>query len=301
MPSHREGLYEPSVVDVLIVKVMLNRALNFPPEIVDVVVDIAEYWPHHTAEVNWADETPKVVQGRSGGSQDNAPEDKFLIRTPPLGLKKWGNQDNYRTPLQPKPHGGEWPTEAFQDLVASPTALLSHPCRRIRFTISSHDQGWGGRWEGDDENGPYHESWTWFEAGLERWCRKEGDEKPTLKLEDIRSIYPEVKWDDDKKEADFVFPLLPSDDLKIQANITAHHVFTHHTVTWNYNDDIDPENDTEAAVKLEKQNGRGKATGNGKFVRELRIGDMVTVWAKARFPAWCNYISSVKVEVYWAI
>lgn len=179
--------------------------------------------------------------------------------------------------------------------------MLSHPCRRIRFTIRSHDQGWGGHWADDEENGPYYDSWTWFEAGLERWCRKEEDEAPRLELEDIRSIYPEVKWDDDKEEAGFEFPLHPKDDLQIQANITADHAFTNHTVTWNYNDDIDPENDTEAAVNLEKQNGRGKATGNGKFVRELRIGDMVTVWAKARFPAWCNFISSVKVEVYWAI
>lgn len=81
-PGRQEGPYEPSVVDVLVVKVMLNRALNFPPEIVDVVIDLAEYWPHHAVEVNWGDETPEVVRGRSGVFEDDGPEDKFLVSFP---------------------------------------------------------------------------------------------------------------------------------------------------------------------------------------------------------------------------
>lgn len=47
--------------------------------------------------------------------------------------------------------------------------------------------------------------------------------------------------------------------------------------------------------------GRGKATGDGEFVRNLKLGDIVTVWAKARFPGWVNYVDRVKVDVYWAI
>ncbi|KAK3996389.1 hypothetical protein QBC44DRAFT_304352 [Cladorrhinum sp. PSN332] len=295
----QDGPFKPSIVDVLVVKVMLNRAMNFPPEIVDVVIDLAEYWPSHTVEVNFGEESPETVRGRHG-HRDNSPEDKFIIRTPPLALEKWGNQGLYRAPVRPKKPAGEWSTEAFQDLVASPTALLAHPCRRIVFTLSSHDQGWGGRLNDEEENGPYHGSWTWFEAGLERFVRKEEDEKPTLGIEHVRTVYPESLWDSDRDTGHYDFPLGGSDERKIQANITADSVFTHHRVVWDYTDDIDPEKDTEAAAKLERL-GRGKATGNGKFVRELRIGDMVTVWAKARFPAWCHYISSVKVEVYWAI
>ncbi|KAK4168767.1 hypothetical protein QBC43DRAFT_309654 [Cladorrhinum sp. PSN259] len=294
-----DGPYKPSVVDVLVVKVMLNKALSFPPEIIDVVIDLAEYWPCRTVEVNFGDDSPETVRGRHGPIDDTL-EDKFVIRTPPLALQKWGNQEIYRRDVPPKKYGGEWSAEDFQDLTASPTTSVAHPCRRIVFTISSHDQGWGGRWADDDENGPYNESWTWFEAGLERFCREENYEKPTLAVEDIRSIFPEVEWDSEKSEGKYVFPLFPSDDQKIQANITSDHVFTHHRIVWDYKDDVAPEKDSEAATKLEKS-GRGKATGNGKFVRELRIGDMVTVWAKARFPAWVNFISSVKVEVYWAI
>lgn len=42
---------------------------------------------------------------------------------------------------------------------------LAHPVRKIVFTIESRDQGWGG----GDSRGSYHGSWTWFEAGLERF------------------------------------------------------------------------------------------------------------------------------------
>ena len=40
-----------------------------------------------------------------------------------------------------------------------------HPCRKIVFTIKSHDQGWA-----DDQSnmGTYKESFTWFDVGLEK-------------------------------------------------------------------------------------------------------------------------------------
>jgi hypothetical protein len=40
-----------------------------------------------------------------------------------------------------------------------------HPCRKIVFTIRSHDQGWAN----DVENrGTYNASFTWFDIGLEK-------------------------------------------------------------------------------------------------------------------------------------
>lgn len=40
-----------------------------------------------------------------------------------------------------------------------------HPCRKIVFTLKSHDQGWA-----DDisNKGTYVSSWTWFDVGLEK-------------------------------------------------------------------------------------------------------------------------------------
>lgn len=40
-----------------------------------------------------------------------------------------------------------------------------HPVRKVVFTIQSHDQGWAT----GERNRGYHNSWTWFEAGLERF------------------------------------------------------------------------------------------------------------------------------------
>ena len=72
-----------------------------------------------------------------------------------------------------------------------------------------------------------------------------------------------------------------------------------HRVEWRATDAIRP--DLPEAVELLGANGRGTGTGNGRFVRELKLGDVITVWAKARFPAWKNYVESVKVDVYWAL
>jgi hypothetical protein len=56
--------------------------------------------------------------------------------------------------------------EVFQKATGSPEPLLEHPCRKIVFTIRSHDQGWGGE---NTDHGSYRSSWTWFDAGLEKF------------------------------------------------------------------------------------------------------------------------------------
>lgn len=114
-------------------------------------------------------------------------------------------------------------------------------------------------------------------------------------------MIPEVEWEGEVQNA-YIFKheLHPSDQLKVQCNLTAEKEALEHRVVWSYTDDVDPERDVEAATKLERQ-GRGKATGTGKFVRDLKLGDVVTLWSKARFPSWANFVESAKIEVYYAI
>ncbi len=69
-------------------------------------------------------------------------------------------------------------------------------------------------------------------------------------------------------------------------------------IVWRWDDDIQP--DSEEAEELDA-NGRGMETGNGEFVRSLKVGDIVTVWARARFPGWVNAVEKVEVDVYWAV
>lgn len=73
-----------------------------------------------------------------------------------------------------------------------------------------------------------------------------------------------------------------------------------HRIEWRYSDTVEKVRTVDGALALSAQ-GRGTGTGDGSFVKGLRLGDVVTVWAKARFPGWVNYIESVKVDVYWAI
>jgi hypothetical protein len=97
----------------------------------------------------------------------------------------------------------------------------------------------------------------------------------------------------------FEHNLFPDPGHLIQANIHAMREYTTHKVEWRWTDDIDPES-PEAEEELVAK-GRGKATGNGEFVRNLTLGDVVTVWGRARFPAWANHVHSVQIDLYWAI
>jgi hypothetical protein len=214
-------------------------------------------------------------------------------------------------PPKPQPPGNEFSADDFQELVAAPTALLAQPCRRIVFTIKSHDQGFGG---GYDDRGTYNGSWTWFEAGLERWCKPSPaqtdvtgqqteqplPQQPSLQLDNLCTVFPEVESGPGSGEYAFKHPLFPQDHLTVQHNVVAERDYKVHRVVWSHTDDINPEHDTEAVVRLTNQ-GRGKATGNGQFVRSLKLGDVVTLWAKARFPNWANHVESVKLDVYYAV
>ena len=69
--------HEPSIVDVIVVKAMLTKALSLPPEIIDRIVDLAEYWPHTTTELNG---TTVIARGNSTlGSSHAGAEDMFLV------------------------------------------------------------------------------------------------------------------------------------------------------------------------------------------------------------------------------
>ncbi|KAK3362590.1 hypothetical protein B0T25DRAFT_524686 [Lasiosphaeria hispida] len=294
--------YEPSVLDVLIVKAMLNKSLLLPPEIVDNIVDQAEYWPHTTAE--FTSNGDYSIRGGSHGS-----ENELLLRSVPLGFPRWPPRErteSHHPPVLPKPVGDEFPADTFQELIASPVPTLAHPCRKIVFTIKSRDQGWGGERQ---HHGTYNGSWTWFEAGLERWSRSENYNeaepdpssvaRPSLNPADLSPVYPIVEFDSDSNQNSLRHTTLPSEEHKIQCNVTALRELKEHRVVWCYTNEDDETNEAAAVALAEK--GRGRATGDGKFVRDLRLGDVVTVWGMARFPAWVNYVRSVKIDVYWAV
>lgn len=335
--------FEPKAIDVVIVKEMLQKKL--PPELINTVLDHAEYWPHTTSVTsfeNLPEGKLKVLSGRSER------ENVFVIRSLPLGFVKSTQFDGeYITKaLDPRSLSSEYSVEQFQKWIGNSVPTLEHPCRKIVFTIHSHDQGWGGN---RTDTGTYHGSWTWFEPGIERFDAGGAATEQTPLSEQVSSINPATSTEDLESPSDdssmdqalltpdysevsepmqlnetvldttslrpimplleppssnedpstrrFHHDLLPS-NMRIQCNMTAKKDTKAYRVQWSWTDNIDP--DSPQGDELEKQ-GRGRATGTGEFVRNLKLGDVVTVWAKARFPMWVNHVEKVQIDVYWAL
>lgn len=207
----------------------------------------------------------------------------------------------------------------------------AHPCRKIVFHIKSHDQGWGG---GHGDKGTYRGSFTWFDVGRERVKAVDMDTFPLVPEDsaytelrnrlntshfeqriggenerqhlrwDVEAVDPLFRsprdgesMDDYMRNAKQDHPFLPH-DKSIQKNLTAVRETQEYEIVWRWNDDIDPNSqDAEALEGV----GRGKATSNGEFVRGLELGDIVTVWARARFPGWSNNIEEARMDIYWAV
>ncbi|CAK7201627.1 hypothetical protein SEUCBS139899_004336 [Sporothrix eucalyptigena] len=353
--------YLPTFCDVLVVKTMLQRVGRLPLELVDAIVDDAAYWAHTRVEVDYHREMGHDlnVSSRPTGNQ-------FLIRTPPLGFQRapvLGDEDDrqeYATEgpePRPVPSGnGEGSALCSVEdirgwLPSAHAPLLEHPCRRIVFTIVSHDQGWAS----SGDRGGYRGSYTWFDVGLERYgwdgeARSQPSPQETAPFApaaphtaSLYTLRPDVvdaapppadHWDHPRHAQpsnqppaihQFSFPLLPGVDC-LQMNRCATLEFTEHTVVWSWTDktprdesvlapdadaDTDrPSEDSTAFVDDPQREppldplqkiGRGSETSDGSFVRNLQVGDVVTVWAKARFPGWINTIRRVQVDVYWAV
>jgi len=254
--------------------------------------------------------------------------------------------------LLPEDFSTDVTTEVAAQMLKNAQIRGEYPCRKVVFTIRSHDQGWGGT---RGQKGTYKGSYTWFEAGLERltafndnshippskdtptsgeinskmqeilnmWPPRETDVEllPQFlfapdadnSLEDeaiqtpgttctVHTVSPQIESRETAHEPPqidswFVYPLMPSDDC-IQKNLTAHKEPQTNTITWRFDDNTNPE--SLEAKELDDQ-GRGPASKTGEYVRNLKVGDVVTVWAKARFPMWVNTIEEVKIDIYWAV
>lgn len=121
---------------------------------------------------------------------------------------------------------------------------------------------------------------------------KEEIPKPYFPVYAARSIQPPLEHG----QQAFHHDLHPSPAFTIQRNKAATRASTRHKVVWSWKDSADQLN-SEKLLEL----GRGPESGNGDFVRNLRLGDVVTVWAKARFAGWTNHIEAVDVDIYWAL
>lgn len=111
-------------------------------------------------------------------------------------------------------------------------------------------------------------------------------------------MLPAIKTGENTNIYDYIHPLGGQDESAIQKNMTATRDVKEHIVEWRWTDDVAP--DSEEGKKL-VEGGRGSETLDGRFVRDLKLGDVVTVWGKARFGGWVNFVDKVSMEIYWAV
>ncbi|KAH9896350.1 hypothetical protein F4778DRAFT_746053 [Xylariomycetidae sp. FL2044] len=316
-PPETSSGHDASTGDVIQVREILIESGSLPPEIADIILDLAEYWVCTSTGTEYPDGLPLVVGGSESASYVDATENCFLIRSNPIGFWEWGSRDLdlWQKEATPKPIRAEYTKDQLAKYADGPTLSLKHPARKIVFDITSRDQGWGGHLP---DRGTYRSSWTWFDAGVDRFerdhdcppncCDRKYQDPDEICSCAIRSVWPLVRpgteLDDDgcggggTPDYKYYHPLDWDKSHQIQRNQLAVKEMQHHHVEWRWNDDVDP-NSTEAA-ELDAR-GRGAATGNGAFVRSLKMGDMVTVWVRARFPGWENQLQKIDIKVYWAL
>lgn len=116
----------------------------------------------------------------------------------------------------------------------------------------------------------------------------------------LRPLNPEIEpTREGNGKFQYKHPINHIDSLVVQRNMTATKNPRDHKITWSYLDNI--RSDSSEAKEIDEQQGRGRETLDGSFVRDLKLGDVVTLWAKARFPGWKNNVEKVKIDVYWAV
>ncbi|OTB07421.1 hypothetical protein M426DRAFT_318108 [Hypoxylon sp. CI-4A] len=305
-PPALTNTYAAKPQDVVEVKDVLSKARNLPPEIVDMILDRAEYWACSVAIIDYSN-SPKGYLAIPGA---RAGEDQFLLRTEPLGLTKWSSsdQDLWRTEAAPKKLEEEYSQSDLEPLMEGEISTLKYPFRKVVFDIVSRDQGFSGH---TADHGTYRSSFTWFDAGIDRFDKKNEDssessgqqssgdsDKKTVDIPTsaIRPVWPPIV-SGQGGEMRYDHQLHATQDHLIQRNKHATQDFQTHHIEWSWDDDIDP---TSLEAQGLDESGRGTATGNGEFVRNLKWGDMITVWGRARFPGWSNRVKKVEVKVYWA-
>ncbi|KAG2349771.1 hypothetical protein BDR05DRAFT_252928 [Suillus weaverae] len=277
------GSYEPTTADILIVKQYFKLlSIPLPDELIDDIIDAASYWAHTSLTVN-------------GSIVAHADHDKIYMRTLPLAV--YGTEGDFlldRENLQGEGFVLSWlpPTELEW---AAP--IRAKPFRKIEFQLWSHDQGWGGD---HGCRGTYNGAYSWFDASVER---RDSTSYFTGSIEWPSSLVftavdaPDLPDDVTFTQKDVKKPFLPSPST-LQKNIVAEGQTTHHIVTWTDLDDV-KEGSPEALAA--ENRGQGWKSYDGSFVRDLQVGDCITLWMRARFPGWENVAVKAKITTFWAV
>lgn len=359
----------PSMAAVISLRQHLALSRYLPNEIIDIILDLAEYWPHTSSIL---DMTTRVYSGHiysssrparprqklerllgTPGSRREWKENGFLIRTPPLGWQCTSDTDLSKR-NERKPPAATQPRPKWKPLIPRlqpPTWLPPrglHPARRVVFEILSREE----RLENTHRPGStfyYSDSKTSFDATVDTisfpkttkksvnrsidpllWTAEAATkechgnhQQPSNVCYTIRSktsnhsptssspSTPSSSSSSSSRNPPKSSPTTPSSSSSsssssgVTKNYTAHNRKV--VRTWRY--------DGAERCYLpttDRDFGSENATA---FVRGLKAGDCVGLWARAGNVegsdaarggqgggrAWCNVVDRVAIHVFWAV
>ncbi|KAG7090462.1 hypothetical protein E1B28_009578 [Marasmius oreades] len=235
--------FSPSENDVVQVRFVL---LNFlPRELVDIIIDEAEYWCR--ACIGERNEKLKILA---------CPYNQHDARLCYLLTQPIPGNDNLEERRPRK-------------------------VRKVVFNTKSHDQGWGGPpTEELEEYGPYHGSFTWFEAGIVRFIDESAEPVGIHTL----IADPQVLEN---------FMVGPSPRRWfVYCNRTADYNTARHATIWSLCDE-DRTNDENVA--------RGRMGKGREFLSHLEPGDRIALLGRAMFPQWTNHIVGASIDIVYSL
>ncbi|EIW75417.1 hypothetical protein CONPUDRAFT_85251 [Coniophora puteana RWD-64-598 SS2] len=213
-----------TAVDVRVVRALLtSRPALLPIELIDIILDEAEYWPHSTVEVNG-------IRQVRGVHKSPCCSEAYLV-TLPLAHP---HTEGHHIASPGKPPAVQLHQDMKEGAVSDASGGIrrgEHPCRRIVFELHSRDQGWS---DYPEHHGTYDATRSWFDVSVVR---------------DFSSLL-------------LLPPSAPADsatnhtvgamrDRDLQRNVHAKAEETWHVIVWDWKDTIE-EGSREA---LEAENG----------------------------------------------
>ncbi|KAH7925690.1 hypothetical protein BV22DRAFT_1128833 [Leucogyrophana mollusca] len=287
--------HQPTIADIIQVKDIFRRIPKpLPVELIDLIIDDASYWPHSSITL---DQTRTVPDPRHRKAKD-----EMYMRTLPLAvpgveghISLMGREVEDGAAVKAFVLGMDEGGESYGGRWLPPRG--EHPCKKIVFQLWSKGQGHA---HDPTNEGSYRGSYTWFDAGVETPLSAitlDHSVSWPVYLITAASGSAHLAWSPFEFAGRDEHPSLPL-PTHLQRNVHGKREVHHHTVVWHYLDHV--ERGSPEAVEAEVK-GQGWKSLDGGFVRGLKVGDCITLWMRARFPARVMKASKAKIDVYWAV
>ncbi|KAG0635854.1 hypothetical protein HOY80DRAFT_892343 [Tuber brumale] len=264
----------------------LLQSRGLPLEVVDAILDFAEYWPVVSMIARYTSE--KIAQSTYENSYSGS---LLYLRTQPLPGE-----------FKPEPTTGDGvgggPTAGC--FIGRYQARGQYPVRKVVFKTVSRDQGWSSN-EGQDT---YKGSWSWFDVHAERPKSIEAispaDFEPLVdavvvtKTSDCNNSpwkrVSATKMSEVNDNRNLASGSKETNNWDLQRNVHAGQDWKTHFVVWKH--------DGPDSGPVDENTGAG---AGADLVRCLKPGDRINLVARAQFPGWRNCVLSAEIHVFYAV